>query len=41
MCAHHTAMFRVDDGYCYDGPCMGAHLDAIPVVCTGGVVTIG
>lgn len=41
MCAHHTAMFRVEDGYCYDGPCAGAFLDAIPVRCVDGVVTIG
>lgn len=31
MCAHHSAMFRFDDGLCVDGPCTGARLDALPV----------
>ncbi|MEX0958603.1 MAG: Rieske 2Fe-2S domain-containing protein [Burkholderiales bacterium] len=31
MCAHHTAMFRIADGDCFDGPCKGASLTAIPV----------
>lgn len=29
MCAHHTAMFRLVDGECFDGPCSGAHLTRI------------
>lgn len=32
MCAHHSAMFRFEDGYCIDGPCRGARLDSIAVV---------
>lgn len=31
MCAHHSAMFRFDDGVCVDGPCAGASLSALPV----------
>ncbi len=31
MCAHHSAMFRYDDGHCIDGPCKGAQLEAVPV----------
>jgi nitrite reductase/ring-hydroxylating ferredoxin subunit len=31
MCAHHTAMFHLDDGHCYDGPCQGAALTAIDI----------
>ncbi|WP_343049948.1 Rieske (2Fe-2S) protein [Burkholderia guangdongensis] len=31
MCAHHSAMFRFEDGMCVDGPCEGAALTAIPV----------
>ncbi|WP_248324003.1 MULTISPECIES: Rieske 2Fe-2S domain-containing protein [unclassified Caballeronia] len=31
MCAHHSALFRFDDGKCIDGPCKGAALDAVPV----------
>jgi nitrite reductase/ring-hydroxylating ferredoxin subunit len=41
MCAHHTAMFRVDDGYCYDGPCLGAHLQALPLQRDGALLKIG
>jgi nitrite reductase/ring-hydroxylating ferredoxin subunit len=41
MCAHHTAMFRVEDGYCYDGPCMGAHLQALPLQRDGSLLRIG
>jgi nitrite reductase/ring-hydroxylating ferredoxin subunit len=32
MCAHHSAMFRFEDGHCIDGPCLGARLDSVPVV---------
>jgi nitrite reductase/ring-hydroxylating ferredoxin subunit len=31
MCAHHTAMFHLDDGHCYDGPCKGERLVAIDI----------
>ncbi|MGU7782172.1 Rieske (2Fe-2S) protein [Burkholderia sp. PU8-34] len=31
MCAHHSAMFRFEDGICVDGPCEGAALTAVPV----------
>lgn len=29
MCAHHSAMFRFEDGLCVDGPCAGAYLEAV------------
>jgi nitrite reductase/ring-hydroxylating ferredoxin subunit len=29
MCAHHTAMFRIEDGECFDGPCAGARLTPV------------
>jgi nitrite reductase/ring-hydroxylating ferredoxin subunit len=32
MCAHHSALFRFEDGKCIDGPCKGASLDAVQVV---------
>ncbi len=38
MCAHHTALFRVQDGYCFAGPCTGARLSAIPVVNEQGTI---
>lgn len=31
MCAHHSAMFRFEDGHCVDGPCKGAQLEAVAV----------
>lgn len=31
MCAHHSALFRFDDGKCIDGPCKGASLDVVQV----------
>ncbi|KKB61736.1 4-nitrocatechol monooxygenase [Robbsia andropogonis] len=31
MCAHHSALFRFEDGRCIEGPCEGATLEAIPV----------
>ena len=31
MCAHHTSMFRIEDGDCVDGPCAGARLTPIDV----------
>ena len=38
MCAHHSAMFRFEDGVCFDGPCAGQHLMRVPVVVKGGWV---
>ncbi|BFT64315.1 Rieske 2Fe-2S domain-containing protein [Pseudomonas moorei] len=29
MCAHHSAMFRYEDGHCVDGPCKGAQLEPV------------
>jgi nitrite reductase/ring-hydroxylating ferredoxin subunit len=41
MCAHHTAMFHVDSGICFDGPCAGANLIAVPVEVDASQVRIG
>ncbi|MGQ0579372.1 MAG: Rieske (2Fe-2S) protein [Betaproteobacteria bacterium] len=41
MCAHHTAMFKIATGECFDGPCAGASLTAVPVVVAGGTVVVG
>jgi nitrite reductase/ring-hydroxylating ferredoxin subunit len=38
MCAHHSAMFRFEDGQCIDGPCAGAALTAIEIEQVGGDV---
>ncbi len=40
MCAHHTAMFKIATGECFDGPCAGAKLTAIPVAVACGKVVI-
>lgn len=31
MCAHHSAMFRFEDGLCVDGPCEGAALTPVAI----------
>ncbi|PRX36938.1 nitrite reductase/ring-hydroxylating ferredoxin subunit [Paraburkholderia sp. BL18I3N2] len=31
MCAHHSAMFRFEDGACVDGPCEGASLTPVEI----------
>jgi nitrite reductase/ring-hydroxylating ferredoxin subunit len=40
MCAHHTAMFHLDDGHCYDGPCKGERLEPVDVVVDGDTVRV-
>jgi nitrite reductase/ring-hydroxylating ferredoxin subunit len=40
MCAHHTAMFHLDDGRCYDGPCVGERLTVVDVEIDAGTVRI-
>ncbi len=31
LCVRHFARFRRDDGYCFDGACIGSSLDPVPV----------
>ena len=40
MCAHHTAMFKIATGECFDGPCAGAKLTAVPVAVEGSTVVV-
>lgn len=41
MCAHHGAMYRIADGFCFDGPCEGASLSPVSVGVRGeGVVVV-
>jgi nitrite reductase/ring-hydroxylating ferredoxin subunit len=40
MCAHHSAMFRFEDGLCVDGPCLGASLTPIPIQIEDGNIYI-
>lgn len=36
MCAHHSALFRFEDGHCIDGPCKGAGLEQVPARVANG-----
>jgi nitrite reductase/ring-hydroxylating ferredoxin subunit len=39
LCVNHYAVFRFADGACIDGPCLGASLNAVPlVVCEGRIL---
>ncbi|MFK3818056.1 Rieske (2Fe-2S) protein [Pseudomonas sp. NPDC089407] len=40
MCAHHSAMFRFEDGMCVEGPCQGARLDSVQVRVEAGSVVM-
>jgi nitrite reductase/ring-hydroxylating ferredoxin subunit len=31
VCATHGAQFRIENGYCFDGPCFGDSLTALPL----------
>ncbi len=31
VCSTHGALFRIEDGYCFSGPCAGASLRPVPV----------
>lgn len=38
QCATHHALFRIEDGLCVAGPCVGASLRPLAVVVEGGEV---
>jgi nitrite reductase/ring-hydroxylating ferredoxin subunit len=40
QCATHGALFRLQDGFCIDGPCAGRSLRAVPLSAAGGQVEI-
>jgi nitrite reductase/ring-hydroxylating ferredoxin subunit len=40
VCAAHGARFRVEDGVCISGPCMGDVLEAVPVTLLGDEVHV-
>ena len=40
VCAVHGATFALGDGRCVAGPCVGAHLRAVPVVVRDGDVVL-
>jgi nitrite reductase/ring-hydroxylating ferredoxin subunit len=41
ICSTHGARFRVDDGACVSGPCLGKRLQAISCVVVDGAVVLG
>lgn len=40
LCATHGARYRIDDGYCFEGPCLGQSLEPVPFVIVDGAVHI-
>lgn len=40
MCSVHGAVFRKDDGFCLEGPCVGRNLRALPVEVQGDEVIL-
>lgn len=38
MCAFHSAVFRLSDGLCVDGPCKGARLEPVAVARQGDLI---
>jgi len=40
MCAHHVAMFRLEDGECFDGPCQGSRLTSIAIRNRNGQLSV-
>jgi len=40
QCALHGALFRVRDGHCLRGPCVGQSLDALPLEVSEGRIRV-
>lgn len=40
MCATHCALFRIEDGYCIDGPCGGDSLQALSIRLEDGCIVL-
>jgi len=40
LCVSHFALFRLVDGFCVEGPCMGAGLEPIPLRVAGDGLVI-
>ncbi len=42
MCTMHFALFRIEDGLCVDGTCVGHYLDPVPLTTdANGILAIG
>jgi nitrite reductase/ring-hydroxylating ferredoxin subunit len=40
ICATHGAVFRLEDGHCIEGPCVGDRLTALKLALEGGVLRL-
>jgi nitrite reductase/ring-hydroxylating ferredoxin subunit len=40
LCTNHAALFRITDGLCVGGPCVGQSLEAVPVRVQNGEVML-
>ena len=40
LCATHGALFRIEDGHCLSGPCVGESLTPLPVSIEGGAIAV-
>ncbi len=40
ICSAHGARFRIEDGLCITGPCMGEALEAVPMRIVDGQVVV-
>ena len=40
LCATHGALFRIDDGHCLSGPCVGENLRQLPLSIEGDTVAV-
>lgn len=38
VCVTHGALYRISDGYCFEGPCEGDRLEPLPLEIVDGVV---
>ncbi len=41
QCSIHGALFRIEDGQCLRGPCLGRYLESLPVLVRDGQVWLG
>jgi nitrite reductase/ring-hydroxylating ferredoxin subunit len=40
LCSTHGALFRIEDGYCIAGPCLGKSLRPVPIAVEGGEIVL-
>lgn len=40
VCRTHGALFRLEDGFCFSGPCLGRSLERFPIRIDDGVVML-